>query len=585
MTARKAPTDAASVVKQARARKRTEKAKEQIDSGHLYTLRSFLESPDYFPTKRDISKPLWAIVDALDGQSHLVPDDLCQTLFNCQPGQLPTMREQVFGFGAGRRAGKTWGILAPRAVHLAWTLSLPNLDPGETARVAVVAMDKDAATQVLDYVKSIIAQSPVLSAALVGDVLYDGDDSQDIGTKTGVALKRPDGKRVEVVVRAASRGGSTLRSRTLVALIMDEACYFHTDNGSKVNDEEIFDAAKGSVRNTPGAQILIASSPWIDGEGLLERLITENWKSGAQGTTALVAARVSSKLMRPGFDPDGEMEAKECATEDGLLKWKREVEAIPLAAGSRSFFTQADLDIAIAQTIDTDEVQATGAGADYAHSSDRSALAVVRRYEGGLFAPLHVEEKASGQDVRPTEVYKAFALKAKSLGARVIASDVHVKENAREVYERHQISYKLSPSTEDVFDAGRMVFRERRISLAKLNEKDRALVCKQLSQVMTIPGQAGKMKIHLPRTSVKEIGQGHGTTHCDLAVALMNALCEAGASNPALWTHDTERRASRLEQSKNETPYVPRPGSREALSMMRAPPGFQVPAGGWLSNV
>lgn len=558
MPPRKKPeTDASTAVAQARLKKKLERTKEQIEAG-LLDFRAFLESPDYFPQGCDLSPALWAIVDALDAKNDRIPEDVCRALFNCSPAELPGY-QRVFGFGAGRRAGKTSRVLARRGVHLAWTVPLPNLEPGEVARVAIIAMDKDAASTCLDYVRGIIFGSSLLKASVVGDV--HAEEPEEVGNKTGLVLRRPDGKLVDIVVRAASKGGSTVRSKTLVCVIIDEACFLQSDDGHKVNDEEIFSAAKGSILFNPGAQILIASSPWIEGEGLLERLISENWKNGTQGTTALVAARVPTKVMRPDFDPNGEEEARECSTEDGALKWRREIEAIPLSAGSTSFLSQTDLDVACALEIDTDEVIVTSGGADYAHSSDRSALAIVRRYFGGLFSPLHVEEKRSGTDVKPTEVYGAFALRAKGLGAHTVASDGHCKENVREVYERHGMTYKLSPSTDDVFLAGRNVFREGRVSFAMLSEADRELLRKQLGSVMLIPGPAGRMKVHLPRTSVKDIGNGKATSHCDLAVALMNALVEAGADKPELWVHDRENRAARHAREAADSTHAPPIGS------------------------
>lgn len=557
---RTAEADVAAAVRAARGRRKAAAAKESIAAGAL-TFRAFLESRDYFPDPLNLSPALWAIVDASDGRPDLVPTDICRTIFNCEPDALPKTPPRVVGVGAGRQGGKTSRLLAPKAVHMAISVPAPNLRPGQIGRVAIVAPDLDAATATLNYVKGIIAASEVLRTLVLADT--PPEDPDDVGNAVAVILRRPDGRLVDIVVRAASRGGKTTRSRTMMGLVMDEACFLFADDGHTVNDRVIFDSAAPAILD--GGQAWIASTPWVEGEGLLEQLAADNWKTGKQGTTAVVAARVGTRLLRPDWDPDGSIERALRSGPDGDANADREILATPLPRGSRCFFWPDDVTAALTTATPDGVPDAIAAGADYAHSMDRSAVAVAERYRSGMFSLSFVMGIPSSTDQKPSETYRATALAAKVRGARAVAADMHSKENAREEYERHGVAFRPAAPRDDIFEAGRAILRERRLSLARLPESDRALLVKQFAAILNIPAPGGRMKIHIPRATVKDAAQGKGTTHCDELVAALTALYEAGAGDPTLWANAEEREAQRAAAAERQ--WSPQPGSRAALSM------------------
>ncbi|MFO0588827.1 MAG: hypothetical protein U0441_14855 [Polyangiaceae bacterium] len=554
--------EAAASIRDARARRKAESANAAVIRGEL-SFRAFVSSRDYFPGGLELSPAIAAIIDASDGRPDLIEPDLCRRLFNCDPSALPTKRPRVIGVAAGRRGGKTSRLLAPAALFLAWTCPLPNVRDGEVARVAVLATDIDAAGSCLSYVKGMIAGSPILRAAVIGD--SPPDDAEDVGTASGVVLRRPDGKRVDIVVRAASRGGRSVRSRTLAGLVLDEAAFLFGEDGRTANDRSVFDAALPALE--PGGQVWVASTPWIEGEGLLEQLITENWSTGTQGRTAVVAARVSTRLLRPEWDPDGSIEQGIRNQQDGDLTADREIHAIPLKAGSRAYFQGSDVEVAMGLLPPDLAPQQIGAGADYAHVSDRSALALVARYPGGIFGCSLVREVAPAPDIAPSTTYADFARTARAHGARAIASDGHYRKSVEEEYTRHGVSFELGGPTDRLFAAGRTLFRERRLALGALPEPDKALLRRQLAVVVTIPGPNGKSKVHVPRTTIKDAAQGKGTSHCDALVAMLTGLNEVGSDDPALWAHEEEKRAK--EEQLASEPFTPPPGSLASLNAYR----------------
>lgn len=553
----------AAAARAARGRRKAAAAKESIAAGAL-TFRAFLESRDYFPDPLNLSPAMWAIVDASDGRPDLVPADICRTIFNCEPDALPKTAPRVVGVGAGGRAGKSSRLLAPKALHAALTVPLPTVLPGEVVFVPLLANNKTNAVGLLGYIKGFVANSTVLRAMEVRDG-PPAENPEDVGNAGSVRLRRHDGVIIDIAVRAAARAGGTVRGKTLPAFVLDEACFLYADDGHAVNDQDLYNAANQRV--VPGGQLWIASTPWIDGEGLLERLVAENWTTGRQGTTALVAARVGTRTLNPTWDPDGSIERDMRAQDGGDINADREILAIPLPKGSRCFFLPDDVAAAMTIPVPDGAPEAIAAGADYGHTSDRSAVAVAERYPSGMFSVSFVAGIPSSTDRRPSETYRDVATAAKLRGARAVASDGHYKEAAREEYDRHGVAFQLAATTDALFEAGRAVLRERRLSMSRLPEADRAMLARQLGAVLTIPASGGRMKIHVPRATVKDAAQGKGTTHCDELVAVLTAVYEAGAGDPSLWANVEEKRAQ--EAAAAEQTWTPQPGSLASLNAYR----------------
>jgi hypothetical protein len=108
-------------------------------------------------------------------------------------------------------------------------------------------------------------------------------------------LRREDGRTVIVEALPASRGGASVRGRSLVGAVLDEAAFF-LDENFVVADRAIFNAV--TPRVVRGGQCLVISTPWSRG-GLLFELFDEGF--GRQGAGVLVA-HGGTLLMRDG-DP------------------------------------------------------------------------------------------------------------------------------------------------------------------------------------------------------------------------------------------------------------------------------------------
>jgi hypothetical protein len=503
-------------------------------TGQGLSFRAFLESADY--CAKTLSPAIAAIADASQGLPiDWAPPALVQALFACPAHLLPSDRRRVVAVSAGGRGGKTSYMLAPRAVHAAWTTPLraPGvpIDPafplaqelarGEHAAAIIVAPRKKLARQAFTFVKGLVEGSPVLRRALMGEP-----------TGESLTLRRPDGLLVDIIIAVADKGGTSVRGKSLVFLGLDEASFFQGD-GFAVNDEDIFSA--GIQRVVPYGQAWVMSTPWIEGEGLLERLIKEEW---GKHRDVLVVARAGTRTLNPSWDPDGTIERTERRRSGGNENADREILAIPLPKGTKAFFSPADVAAALLLHAPDKAPEEKGAGADFGHAAgrDNSGLAIVSRYPGGIFGVDALQEIESTADQRPSQTYRAFALRMLAAGVESCACDVHHKEAVREEWDHHGITFIDSGAKDRMYKGAKTVFSERRLALADLPEHDREALRDQLLTIVAKPLAAGRFQILAPRRKVSDVlAGGTGGGHADTVSGLVAGLWRVGSCDAALW--------------------------------------------------
>lgn len=172
---------------------------------------------------------------------------------------VPAIARRVIVLKKGARIGGSY-LSALRALHLALTVDLSRLAPGEIAFATFVAPDESLAEQTLRYALG-AAQSTAELAEMVTNA------TTDEGFRLG---------RTALECHPAKRGGTGQRSRALVCCVMSEAAFFYDASGYVVNDEEIYRAALPRI--LPGGQLIIESTPWAEA-GLLYDLFTANWSA------------------------------------------------------------------------------------------------------------------------------------------------------------------------------------------------------------------------------------------------------------------------------------------------------------------
>lgn len=467
------------------------------------SFRAFQESPEFCAL--ELSPLIAAIAEASDGaRPTRLDDELSEKHFGCVLDGLPTERVRTVVVRAGGRGGKTSRLLAPKALHAAWTVPLPTLGPGEHGYALLIAPDLALARQTFSFVRGYVEASPTLSAALVGEP-----------TKEELTLRRPDGHLVTVRCVAATRGGKGGRGKTLVFAGLDEACFFFDEASGVVNDNEIYRAV--IQRIVPGGQCWIVSTPWIAQVGLLEELLAKNLGTHHQALCAIAPTRA----LNPTWDPTGEIEAD--LRENDPDNAAREIDAVPLAAGSNCFFDRSVIDAAMAEerpeVLSPSPGGSYGAGGDFAFRRDSSALAVTEALEQVYrLARLDEQRPARGIPLKPSAVASDFAGVLTAYGLGEVACDDHERAAVDAELVQHGITTCSLPTGQagkaQTYTFTRTLLREGRLGLPAHPRLRRQL---QAVTVRAMPG--GGLAI----TSPRQAGGGHG----DLVSALVASVWHA----------------------------------------------------------
>lgn len=469
------------------------------------SFRAFLESPDFCGLS--LSPMVAAIADAADGaRPSTIDDDTAQRYFGCTLAELPCTRRRSVALQAGGRGGKTSRLLAPKALHAAWTVPLPTLAHNEHAVALIVSSDLVFAKQALSFCTGYVDASPVLSKALVGP---PGAES--------LTLERPDGKLVDVRVRAAGARGKGGRAFTLVFAGLDEACFFFDESGV-VNDREIYRAC--SQRIVPGGQLWMVSTPWIQGVGLLEEKLAQDF--GTHESTLAVRG-VGTRALNPTWDPDHEIENEERKNDPDNAA--REIDAQPLTAGSMHFFSreaiEAAFNDALPQQLPRRPDRTYFAGGDPGFKRNSSALVILERIEGDEEKParfklalLEERKPQPGLPLQPKAVTADFAELMLGYGTREFVTDSHEIDDVRDALIAKRCAAVTAPDPAECFVELRTLLHEGRLELPQ-----HARLRSQLREVLSKPLPGGGTQIVSP----KKADGSHG----DLVSALSRAAWRA----------------------------------------------------------
>lgn len=473
----------------------------------LRSQREFAESEHFCGLT--LAPLMAAIMDAAEGRPvTTIDDEAALKHFGCSLAKLPRRARRLIAVRAGGRAGKTSRLLATKALLAALTVPLTTLAPGERAVSLIMAPDLVLARQVLGFVRGYIQASPALAARLIND------------TADEIELRRPDGLPVLIRVRAASRGGKGGRGFVLVFAGLDEAAFFRDDASGVVNDTEIYRAV--AQRLVPGAQAWIVSTPWIAGTGLLEETLGADLGTHEHALCVVAPTRA----LNPTWDPDGTIEAQ--LRQSDPENAEREIDAIPLAAGSAQFFDKVTLDAATdpnrPQDLQPEQGAFYGSAGDFAFRRNASTVAVVRRIpvEGGAdgyeLALLDERRPETGAPLKPAAVVDDFAAPLARFGLGEVAADSHERDQVSEEMARHGITVSSLPAGQsgkaEQYLFFRRLLREGRFTMPK-HTRLRA----QLNAILAKPAPGGGLSI----TSPTKADGSHG----DLVSSLVGAVWAA----------------------------------------------------------
>lgn len=459
--------------------------------------------------------------------------ELARTIFgDGDVDVIPSAARKVIVAVCGARAGKTYILEALRLLHLALTVPLPMLAPGEVASCPIIQPDKDLAQQALNYIRGALKSRPELAA------MVPNRGELEAGAGESIDVVRPDGARVEIVVRAASARGRTGRGRTLVAAGLGEAAFFR-DKDYRVNDEEIYRAL--TPRVVVGGQTIVSSTPFAQ-LGLLHELFAANHPNpSVAGLTSkpVVAGKVlalhAPTLLLRDDDPNLReiVDAEYQRDPDNAL---REYGAQFMGAGTSAFFDPVAINAAIVEELELpilpEPNDVVSAGGDTGFAKNSSTLAIAHR-RGARYrlAELYERKAAPGTLLKPSEVVFDFADVMARHGGKFFMADGHYKASVHEHLEAHhrrakelaeerrlpppvRVSFVDAPALDEAAFRVNALLRE---GLVEIPNHPRLL--RQLRETLKRPRPGGGFSIVLPKWQTGE--------HGDLANAFILAVYQA----------------------------------------------------------
>lgn len=210
------------------------------------TLLEAVNDPNLFAphfADRETWQPWWVFCKALYG-INLDCEEL--VLFEqCTGRKLsPTERAREAWLAIGRRGGKS-RILALIAAYEALFGDWPKyLSAGEKGYIVIIAADRKQCRTILQYVHAFLKGAKGIDDNFVGEI-------ENEGIEVGGNL----------IIEVATSSYRTVRGRTIVLALCDEAAFWAAEDGSNPASE-VIKALRPAMATIPSAMLLVASSPW-----------------------------------------------------------------------------------------------------------------------------------------------------------------------------------------------------------------------------------------------------------------------------------------------------------------------------------
>jgi hypothetical protein len=469
---------------------------------------------------------------------------------------IPPEARRVVCIVAGARGGKSYVFGALRLLHLALTVSLATMAPGEDAIGTIFSGDPRQREQCFKYVLGAARSCPGIASLILGKARTDEDFSGSEFT-----LKRPDGK-VTIESLHPKPGGGSGRGRSLVGAVLEE-CAFFQDENHIVNDVDVFKAV--TPRILPGGQTILSSTPWAEA-GLLYDEFTANHpdpRCAAPHLTAkgkphrAIAAHAPTLLLRDVPLTRDIVKAEEARDPENAA---REYGAQFLALTASQFFDA----VSIAQAVDESLVMGAArsphslacVGSDLGFVKDAAVGAAVERTHEWYALLAYIEKLPGKERLKPSQVFAGIAELARTYGCDEVVADAVYSESAREALDEGGVVLIATPGGNvgkaEIFGVVRHELHEGNLRLPN----DPRLL-QQLREVKKRPLPGGGYAIEQPR---KATG-GHGDIVSALVAGVWRlsrlrlpeipeALPEATTERDALlWERRVEEGIERSERN------------------------------------
>ena len=448
--------------------------------------------------------------------------DLAHKLFG-EVSRIPPALLRVFVALCGARGGKSRILGATRLLHLALTVNLTSLAPGEWASGLIMAPKIELAKQTFRFVVGAIRSKPELKIRLSNP------------TQTSCVIQREGSRIVRIECLPAARGGDAARARYYVGAVLDEFAFFRNEN-YEVNDAEVFQAV--TPRILPGGQTILTSTAWAR-LGLMHKLWSDNWSH----PKTCFAVRAPTILLNPSKKEDVALE-----TRRDPVNAAREFGCEFMDAAAGTFFSHDAIDAAAdagekmgldpAIPIKPPPGAEVCIGADTGFRRDSSALVVVYILPDGTYVVARIMElqPSPGAPLRPSDVVQEFTRACKWHGCNWLMADGHYRETLDEELAKEGLSYVPAPAGAEGKAKAHMQAKTI-LHGGKLRMPKHERLIEQMKTLIGRPTAGGAMSFLMPRTTAG----GHG----DILSALVLALSQRTGEKVV----PTEQKPLTLEES------------------------------------
>lgn len=432
---------------------------------------------------------------------------------------------------AGIRGGKTT-LAACAAVAGALRADLSSLRADETAAGLIVAPHADSAAETYRVLRELVEGHPSLTALLEGEP-----------RASRLTLRRPsDGRRVELRVVAAGKGGLTLRSRWLTSCVLDEGAFFESSSTAAVTDRAQLDAVRHRV--VPGAQIWLISSPFA-AKGLLHDV----WRTVAHGWHVVHAP---SPALHPKYWTP---ERVARALEEDYESAAREVLGQFVDAATSLFSTQA-VERASRHPVEPPVPHRRYVAAMDPASRVNPWTAVIATRSATRYEIVAAREWVPrGADLDPDEVLGELAAFLRPYGVATVLTDQYGYASTAALARRHGLSLVLHTTTDRTALASHLWLRKRleadEVALPPIPE-----LLADMQDVQRVLGSGGRARVEYQR---------RGPRHADYVPALVLALSSLRDAPPA---DDAAARDAAEEAEERELPGLRRARVNPAMPWM-----------------
>jgi hypothetical protein len=408
-------------------------------------------------------------------------------------GTPPTAPAREGWWVIGRRGGKSL-IAALIVVYLAFFRSYRDvLASGEMGTVMLISPDRRQSRVEYRYITGLVDNVPMLKAM--------------VARRTADSIYLTNG----IVIEIHTASFRTVRGYTVVAAVMDECAFYHSDEQSANPDVEILNALRPATATVPGALILGISSPYAR-RGILWNAYAARW--GKDGDILVI--RADTRTMNPTV-PEAIIQAaleedEPAARAEYYAEFRQDLETfIPrelvedaVVLGRRSLPPQPDVHY----------VGFTDTAAGPSEHTDSMTVGIAHRAGNRLILDLLRERKPP---FSTEDVTQEFAAALREYGITTVVGDRYGSQWPVERFRAHGLRYEASdrPKSE-LYRDFLALMTGRRVELLD----DARLVGQLVRLERRVSGMGRESITHPPQS------------HDDLANAAAGALVFAAGRRP-----------------------------------------------------